>query len=76
MLPYIKFKYSEKATKNEKKISHFVLTLVGNFEERWEIFFKFCGLLTISELYYIEADYTPATKRGLLKKTFVKLVVK
>ena len=29
------------------------MTLVGNIEESLEFFFKFCGLLTISELYYM-----------------------
>ena len=33
-----------------EKISCIVLTLLCNFKTRWEIFFKFCGLLTISEL--------------------------
>ena len=78
MLSSIKFRYSENATKNEK-ISHFVLTSVGNFKERWEIFSSFVAFLqylNFTTLQISETNYTPATDRGLLKKTFVKLVVK
>ena len=35
----VKFRYSEKVTKFWKKISHFVLTLLSDFEKKWEIFF-------------------------------------
>ena len=34
-----------------KKISHLVLTLMGNIKKKVGVFFKFCGLLTLSELY-------------------------
>ena len=45
---FIKFRYSEKATKNlKKKIFHLVLTLISNFKKSGRFFFKFCG---ISEL--------------------------
>ena len=50
-LLYINFAYSEKATKFEKnlplKIGHY--WVASNF--KWIFFFKFCGLLRISELY-------------------------
>ena len=54
----IKFRYCEKATNIRKKICHFVLTLLFLKVLRYVIkrkctciFFKFCGLLTISEFY-------------------------
>ena len=37
--------------KKLKKIFHFVLTCLSNFKNEWDFFFKFCGLLIISELY-------------------------
>ena len=46
----LKFRYYEKAKKREK-ISHLVLTLLSDVKIRWNFFFKFCSLLTISELY-------------------------
>ena len=39
-------RYSQKI----EKMSHFVLTILSNFEKRWDIFFKICGLLKIPEL--------------------------
>ena len=72
----IKFRYSEKATKNENNLP-LCFDISRKFRGKVGDLFKFCGLLTISELYYItKADYTPATEKGLLKKTVVKLVVK
>ena len=43
-----------------EKITHFVLTLVRpqNFQKKLEFFFKFSGLLTISELYQIVLIFT------------------
>ena len=35
-----------------QKISYFVMMLQSNFKKRWDIFFTFCGLLTISEFYW------------------------
>ena len=42
-----KFRYCEKAKKNEK-ISHLFLKLLSNVKIMWEIFSNFCGLLRIS----------------------------
>ena len=44
----VKFRYSEKATKF-LKMSYFVLMLLSNFKKQDEDFFKFCGLLRISD---------------------------
>ena len=46
MLVYLKFRFSEKATKIGKNLP-LVLTLLRKFQKKWEIFFKLCGLLTI-----------------------------
>ena len=45
----VKFIYSEKATKFEKKLPTY-LTLPSKRQNNWEIFSKLCGLLRISEL--------------------------
>ena len=47
----VKFRYSEKSMKIWKKTSPFAMTLLFNLQKRWEIFFKFCGLLPIYRLY-------------------------
>ena len=52
--------YCEKATKISKKSSHFVSTLLSSFFKKWEIFFKFCGLFTISEVY--DCNHSTAKK--------------
>ena len=52
-----------------KKISHFFLTLVGNFTDTWDIFSSFVAFsqyLNFTTLQISEADYTPATDIGLL----------
>ena len=49
----LKFRYSEKATKFEKN-----LPLLSTFTVKFKVedFFKFCGLLRISELYSSEPN--------------------
>ena len=36
--------------KKFEKTANFVLTILNNLKKQWDIVFKFCGLLTISEL--------------------------
>ena len=54
----VKFRYFEtdfeKATKIWKKIFHFVWRYLAFSNKNGRFFFKFCGLLTISELYIID----------------------
>ena len=59
----IKFRYCEKASK---------ICGVAVFSN----FVAFSQYLNFTTLQISEADYTPATDRGLLKKTFVKLDAK
>ena len=47
----VKFRYSEKATNFEKKIPLKIWRYSETSNFKWKIFFKFCGLLRISELY-------------------------
>ena len=56
------FRYSEKAT----KISHIVLMLMSNFKKKGGRVFKFCGLLTISELHHTNS------KTGFFLKFYTK----
>ena len=53
----LKFGYSEKGTKFEKNLTHRIWRywVASNF--KWNFFFKFCGLLRVSELYKITTAY-------------------
>ena len=44
IIKLLKLKFSEKATKFEKNLP-FVLTFTQEHQNKWEIFFKFCGFL-------------------------------
>ena len=66
IVPSVKFRYSEKATKKWKKNFLFVLTSVGNFEERWEIFFQVLwishNIWTLLHCKYLRQTTPPQTE--------------
>ena len=63
--------------KNLKKISHFVLTLIcNNLKKSWEIFFKFCGLLTKSELCQSEHFQGKSTLSWFLSNMSMEIRMK
>jgi hypothetical protein len=52
----LKFRYSEKDTRFEKKSISSYLTLLDNVKEIGRFFSKICGLLRMSELYHQALD--------------------
>jgi hypothetical protein len=66
----LQFRYCEKATKLEKKIPNLFHTTLNNVKTTWKILSKFCGLLTISELYEeceLRKDFTPLSVSSMMQ---------
>jgi hypothetical protein len=60
-----------KRPQNLKKKSHLIsTTLNNNVKTTWKILSKFCGLLTISELYEeceLRKDFTPLSVSSMMQ---------
>ena len=59
-----------KGHKTWKKKSHLISTTLNNVKTTWKILSKFCGLLTISELYEeceLRKDFTPLSVSSMMQ---------